>query len=78
MPDEVVPQSEGKKKKKGSKKTKKKAEMNDEERAEDRKVKEAVKGWKGRRDSIENRDKLEEFIAKHAKEVARYIQAIYV
>lgn len=52
--------------------------MNDDEKAVVKKEREDVKGWKGRRDTIENKEKLDVFIAKHAKEVARYIQAIYV
>ena len=62
--------------KKGKKK--KKAEMNEEERANFRKKKENKREWKGKRDTIEDKEKLEDFIGKHAKEVARYVQAIYV
>ena len=65
--------------KKGAKKgKKKKADMTDEEKAATRKKREDVRSWKGRRDILEDVDKLDGFIAKHAKEVARYIEAIYV
>lgn len=59
-------------------KKKKKAEMNEEERADVKKKKENKREWKGKRDTIEDKEKLDDFIGKHAKEVARYVQAIYV
>lgn len=61
-----------------AKKKKKKADMSEEEKAEGRRVKEAGKGWKSRRITIEKVEKLNEFVGKHAKEVKRYIEATYV
>ena len=77
--DDGVAKNSNKVKKKAAKKAnKKKVDMTDEEKAAARMKREDGRGWKGRRDTLEDVDKLEEFIAKHAKQVTRYIEAIYV